>query len=130
MAAPATFDELLERSESAARPIAARLRELVFVALPHAAEEFSGAEKVSLALYRQGKGGPVVCGIQPAGERCHFYLHRIERTDSAVFRSEGNGKHALRTSFADTSFDAQEVKRLVSLSLLRLDDRPLATTNL
>jgi len=117
-----TFDDLVASVEKPVRATALHLRKLVRAALGTKAEEaIYGGDQVALALYSVGGPGHVVCGIQPSGARCLFYLHRIGEADAKGLALRGRGKHARHLEFATTrEVPDALLRRLVRLSAERL----------
>lgn len=96
-AAKRTFDDLLKRHKPGPRELAVKLRGLVLKALTGAEENIYGGAKVGLALY--SRRGTVLCGIQPSGDACLFYVHHIDKLDHERLKFEGKGKHAKQIRF-------------------------------
>jgi hypothetical protein len=88
-----TFEDLLTGYAAPLQDVCRALRGLVQENEPELKEGIYGGAKVGLALYCSA-AGKVVCGIQPSGEDCLFYLHYLQPADSARLRLEGQGKHA------------------------------------
>jgi hypothetical protein len=113
-----TFDDLLAGHTAPLREVCGRLRDLVTATLPGAVEGVYGGAKVGVALYAVGGGKTVVCGIQPSGDDCLFYLHHLKPEDSPRLKLEGRGKHALHVRV--TTLDDATGAELVSLVQLAL----------
>lgn len=89
-----TFEDLLTGHSAPLQDVCRGLRGLLQAALPEAVEGIYGGTKVGLALYAVGDGKQVICGIQPSGDDCLFYLHYLKPEDSPRLKLEGQGKHA------------------------------------
>ncbi len=119
---PGTFDDVIAGAAPVVGDTARHLRALVTAALPDAAEGIYGGASVRIALYSHGGPNHVVCGIQPSGPRCLFYLHRINPEDAPELNFAGKGKHARHLEFtAPTDIPGEAITRLVLLSAERLE---------
>lgn len=91
---PRNFENCFRGQPPGLLSLGRAVRELVLEALPEATESIHGGSKVGLALYSVSGGKTVVCGIQPSGGDCLFYIHHLSPEDSSSLKLEGKGKHA------------------------------------
>ncbi len=82
-----TFEELFTSSTPEVQSIGYKLRELVYEIIPDASETVYLGMKI--ALYKKEVE---ICGIQPAGDRCNFYLTRGVYLLDPEGLLEGSGK--------------------------------------
>jgi hypothetical protein len=108
-----SFEDLLAGHSAPTQAICRALRGLVQATLPQPVEGIYGGAKVGLALYSIGDGKKVVCGIQPTGDECLFYLHYLKPENSPRLKLEGKGKHALHIRI--TILNDETSSELVSL---------------
>jgi hypothetical protein len=94
-----TFDDVIAPHPKSTQKIAKRLRKLVMDVLGNADEQIVGGAKVKLALYTHPETNRVMCGVQPAGETCLLYVHRLRKLDHPRLKLEGKGKHAKHIRF-------------------------------
>lgn len=119
-----TFDDLLANHPAPVQELCRTLRGLVQETLPQAVEGIYGGAKVGLALYSVGDANKVVCGIQPSGDDCLFYLHDLQPEDSPRLKLEGKGKHALHVRIKTMSRETRsELATLLRLASSRNDAR-------
>lgn len=105
-----TFEELFSGASPEVRAIAERLRAIVYEVLPNATElVYTGGWKI--ALFREPTE---VCGIQPAGDRCNFYLTHGAHLDDPDGLLEGTGKSIrhVKVRSAD-AIPAEGIQRLI-----------------
>lgn len=115
-AGPKPIETLIVPSNAKIQDVAKYLRKLVFEEVLDASEGIYGGSKVGIALYSLGSPTNVLCGIQPVGENCLFYAHRVKPGDSGELKLEGQGKHALHVKFRS----ADEIKPDALRALLRI----------
>jgi len=116
-----TFDEVFENVDSAIADTARRLRKVVLEEVPDVKETVIGGAKVQNVLYYSGDSTSIVCGIQPSGERCLFYLHRLTPEDVPEYYLSGKGKHSNHIAFGGPDEVKNAViKRVIGLSVKRL----------
>lgn len=82
-----TFEDLFENAEPEVRTIGYQLRNLVMELIPSARETVYLRWKI--ALY---KVSTEICGIQPASDRCNFYLTKGAYLHDPQGLLEGTGK--------------------------------------
>jgi hypothetical protein len=115
-----SFEDLLAGHIASTQAVCRALRGLVQATLPQAEEGIYGGAKVGLALYSLGDGKKVVCGIQPTGDECLFYLHYLKPENSPRLKLEGKGKHALHIRITilndETSAELASLLRLAASS--------------
>ena len=115
-----TFDDLLTAAGAEPARTALRLREIVRGIMPDSSESVYGSARSPVALYGTPQGA-VVCGIQPSGARCLFYLHRVGDDDVPELKLQGKGKHARQLAFENADVVPPEViARLIRLSVERI----------
>ena len=116
-----TFDEVFEEADSGVRDAARELRRVALKEIPDVQETVVGGAKVQNVLYYSGDSSRIVCGIQPSGERCLFYLHRVTPEDVPEYRLGGKGKHARHIAFrGPDEVKNQVIKRVIAVSVERL----------
>ena len=116
-----TFDEVFENVDSAIADTARKLRKVVLKEVPDVEEAVLGGAKVQNVLYYSGDSTRIVCGIQPSGERCLFYLHRVTPEDVPEYRLGGKGKHSNHVAFGGPDEVKNAViKRVIAVSVKRL----------
>ncbi|MCP3917174.1 MAG: DUF1801 domain-containing protein [bacterium] len=82
-----TFEKLFEESSPEVRRVARELRDLVRATLPNAEETIYPGWRIALYKVRSE-----VCGIQPAGDRCNFYITKGTEVSDPDKLLEGTGK--------------------------------------
>jgi hypothetical protein len=114
-----SFEDLLAHA-APVRDVCRALRDLVRAAVPQAVEGIYGGAKVGLALYSIAEGKQVICGIQPSGDDCLFYVHNVKPEDSSHFKLEGQGKHARHIKLRMLNDERRaELVALIRLALSR-----------
>jgi hypothetical protein len=96
---PGTFEYMIAPHPADVQKVAKRLRTVVKQAVPDAQEGIVGGAKVGLVLYSLKGPDDVLCGIQPGKDACLFYIHHLKDMESAAFKLEGKGQHALHIKF-------------------------------
>jgi hypothetical protein len=82
-----TFEDLVEPCDPETRTTAEHLRSLVLELIPDARETVYLRWRI--AIYKRATE---ICGIQPAGDRCNFYLTRGAYLQDPQGVLEGSGK--------------------------------------
>ena len=100
-----TFQSLFKGQSTEVRAIGKRLREIVFEVMPKAEER----PFKNIILY--GETGEV-CGIQPAADRCNFYLTHGAHLDDPDGLLEGKGKGIRHVKVRDP-IPEKALKRLI-----------------
>lgn len=121
MKEPRSFETVFKTADDKVAAIAHALRKAVNSAVRGLDENVIGGAKVQLVLYSHGGPNRVVCGIQPSGAKCLFYLHHIAPDDVPEYELTGKGKHAKQIAFtSEDQADAKVIKRVVQLAHSRL----------
>ena len=116
-----TFDEVFENVDSAIADTARKLRKVALKEVPDVEETVVGGAKVQNVLYYSGDSTRIVCGIQPSGKRCLFYLHRVAPEDVPEYHLGGKGKHSKHLAFdGQDEVNNAVIKRVIGLSVKRL----------
>lgn len=114
------FDDLVAGYAAPLQDVCRAVRGLVRATLPEATEGVYGGAKVGLALYAVAGGKTVICGIQPSGDDCLFYLHNLKPDDSPRLKLEGQGKHARHVKLRAVDGETRaELVALIRLALAR-----------
>ncbi|HXI02333.1 MAG TPA: DUF1801 domain-containing protein [Candidatus Saccharimonadales bacterium] len=111
-----TFDDLVRGCDPEVQEIARRLQALVFEVIPDAEEVTYLRWRITLYKKRTE-----ICGIQPAGDRCNFYLTKGAYLHDPEGILEGTGKlirHVKVRSVVGTAAESirELLKQAVELS--------------
>lgn len=114
------FDVLLAGSPAELQTVIRGLRDLIRTTCPALEEGLYGGARTRLALY--SLAAKTICGMQPSGDACLFYLHRITEHDSTALVLEGKGKqnrHVKVRSVDQLAKQRQAMTTLLQLAIRR-----------